>query len=263
CSPWEKACEVPGDQTKATVPNLEEGGEYEFRVIAVNKAGPGDPSEPSDVAIARPSRLAPVIGKKGLEDLTVKAGTPIRWELPIEGAPKPKASWTVDGKPVDERAEIFVSMRNTTFEIPSAKRSDTGQYTITLQNDLGKASASARCTVLDKPGRPEGPLQVSDVTNESVRLTWRVPKDDGGSPITHYVIEKMDMSRASWVEAGHTSLLTIELKNLVHMKEYSFRVKAVNAIGESEGLETENSVIAKNPFGEEATDWSVRSHLRT
>lgn len=33
-------------------------------------------------------------------------------------------------------------------------------------------------------------------------------------------------------------------------KEYQFRVKAVNAEGESEPLETDTSIIAKNPYGE-------------
>jgi len=45
--PWEKCAEVPGTQTKGTAPNLTEGEEYEFRVIAVNKGGPGEPSDPS------------------------------------------------------------------------------------------------------------------------------------------------------------------------------------------------------------------------
>jgi hypothetical protein len=33
-------------------------------------------------------------------------------------------------------------------------------------------------------------------------------------------------------------------------KPYKFRVKAVNKEGESEELETEKPIIAKNPFGE-------------
>lgn len=37
---WEKAAEVSGKTPKCTVPNLTEGQEYEFRVVAVNKAGP-------------------------------------------------------------------------------------------------------------------------------------------------------------------------------------------------------------------------------
>lgn len=51
---WAKAVEVPADQNKATVPDLIEGEEYQFRVVAVNKAGPGEPSEPSDRVIAKP-----------------------------------------------------------------------------------------------------------------------------------------------------------------------------------------------------------------
>jgi ribosomal protein S30 len=42
---WEKAIEVPADQLKASVPDLKEKEEYEFRVRAVNKAGPGEPSD--------------------------------------------------------------------------------------------------------------------------------------------------------------------------------------------------------------------------
>lgn len=53
-SPWEKAATVNGNKTKASVPNLTEGHEYEFRVIAVNKGGPGDPSDPSEVIICKP-----------------------------------------------------------------------------------------------------------------------------------------------------------------------------------------------------------------
>lgn len=51
---WEKAVEVPAGQTKGTVPDLTEGEEYEFRVIAVNKGGPGEPSDASLPVIAEP-----------------------------------------------------------------------------------------------------------------------------------------------------------------------------------------------------------------
>jgi len=51
---WEPGVEVAGTETKATVPNLTEKEEYEFRVIAVNKGGLSDPSDPSEKVIAKP-----------------------------------------------------------------------------------------------------------------------------------------------------------------------------------------------------------------
>lgn len=51
---WHKAKEIPGDQTAATVSDLEEGEEYEFRVIAVNKGGKSEPSDCSKPVTAKP-----------------------------------------------------------------------------------------------------------------------------------------------------------------------------------------------------------------
>ena len=41
---------------QGVAPDLTEGQEYEFRIIAVNKAGQSEPSEPSDLIMARPRR---------------------------------------------------------------------------------------------------------------------------------------------------------------------------------------------------------------
>jgi len=51
---WVHALDVPGDQQTATVGQLTEGEEYQFRVIAVNKGGQSDPSDPSRTVIAKP-----------------------------------------------------------------------------------------------------------------------------------------------------------------------------------------------------------------
>lgn len=43
--------------------------------------------------------------------------------------------------------------------------------------------------------------------------------------------------------------IALTVTSLTPGKEYKFRVTAVNAEGESEPLQTEESIIAKNPFG--------------
>lgn len=57
---------------------------------------------------------------------------------------------------------------------------------------------------LDKPTPPCGPLKISDVTSEGCNLAWNPPTDDGGLPIDHYVVEKMDPQTGVWVPAGET-----------------------------------------------------------
>lgn len=45
---WEPATEVPATSTHAKVNDLVEGEEYQFRVRALNEAGPGEPSKPTN-----------------------------------------------------------------------------------------------------------------------------------------------------------------------------------------------------------------------
>lgn len=53
---WQKAGETGPNDTKGTAENLDEGVEYEFRVRAVNAAGPGEPSGASKSVITKPRR---------------------------------------------------------------------------------------------------------------------------------------------------------------------------------------------------------------
>ncbi|ERL85176.1 hypothetical protein D910_02598 [Dendroctonus ponderosae] len=261
---WEEAARVPGNATKGTVPNLTEGEEYEFRIIAVNKGGHSEPSEASIPVIAKPRFLAPSFNKSLLEDITVKVGQRFGWTIPIEAAPKPTAKWSVNGKDisVDDRVDFAVFNNKLSFDVTSALRTDTGRYTLTLSNEVGSFTASAQVTVLDRPSPPQPPLDVGSVTKESARISWKPPLDNGGSPILHYIVEKMDVSRGTWSDAGMATITSHDITRLIHKKEYFFRVKAVNAVGESEPLETPRSIIAKNEFDEPTapgkpavTDW--------
>lgn len=61
----------------------------------------------------------------------------------------------------------------------------------------------------------------------------------------------MDVSTGRWVPAGFVDpdKTTHEVTGLEPGKKYQFRVMAKNEEGESPPLETENAVLAKNPYG--------------
>ncbi len=46
---WTEVTELPARDHSYTVPNLKEGDEVSFRIIAVNAVGPSEPSRPTDV----------------------------------------------------------------------------------------------------------------------------------------------------------------------------------------------------------------------
>ena len=108
---------------------------------------------------------------------------------------------------------------------------------------------------LDIPGAPQGPLMPSDVSRDSLTLSWKPPKDDGGSPLTNYIIDKLDSQFGGWVRAARPSASTTScpLSGLIVGHEYNFRVYAENRYGVSEPIDLDKPVKAKSPIGKHET----------
>lgn len=91
---------------------------------------------------------------------------------------------------------------------------------------------------------------MTDVTKDSVTLHWSPPKEDGGSPITSYVIEKQDTKRKTWTTIqkvnGETNHLKVD--KLQEGTKYMFCVRAENKSGLGEPLEADKAVLTKGPF---------------
>lgn len=262
---WHKAKEVPGTTTVTTVTELEEEEEYEFRVTPVNKAGLGEPSDPSRSVKCKPRRLAPKIDRTNLKNIVIRQGQGCKFDVDVRGEPAPNITWAHEDKPIasDEHFKIDIEEYHTLLVLTQAQRKmHTGKYTIIAKNEHGTDEATVEIRVVTKPNKPKGPLNVSDVHAEGCKLKWEKPEDDGGEPITQYVVEKMDTETGRWVPCSTTRDPEADIKGLIPGKEYKFRVKAVNPEGESEPLETDTSILAKNPFDEpgkpgkpKATDW--------
>lgn len=263
---WVDAGTVPGDKTKGTVSAVEEGHEYEFRIVAVNKAGPSEPSDVSKCVVAKPRFLKPHIDRKNLQKKVMRSDQMLHMDAAVKAEPPAKIIWTYNGAEIKNNDKIKIENEDykTTFIMPKVKRNDKGIYIVTAKNDSGVDTVEVELEVLCKPSKPKGPLAVSDVTAESVHLKWDKPDDDGGEPIEHYVVERMDTETGRWVPVLTTKTPEADVTGLTEGKEYLFRVKAVNAEGESEPLVTDIPVTAKNPYDAADTpgkpqivDWSA------
>ena len=106
-----------------------------------------------------------------------------------------------------------------------------------------------RVNVLDKPGPPRNP-NVNEVYANEMRVNWTEPIDDGGSPITGYVIEIKESDRQTWTELDTKNYneLFHYVRKLTMGTKYSYRISAVNKYGQSEPCETPEPVEAKYPF---------------
>merc|ERR1719362_2244338 len=134
--------------------------------------------------------------------------------------------------------------RNTVMSIPKADRArDTGRYTIKLVCEAGTFEASANVNVLDVPSKCRC-MHVDEVRAEHVKLSWAVPEDDGGTPITSYLVRYMDIDSGEWVTACSTSTPSATAQGLKPGHLYMFEISAINKEGQSEPLFTGDAILA-------------------
>ncbi|KAI3379405.1 hypothetical protein SNEBB_010472 [Seison nebaliae] len=242
---------------------MQDGGEYSVQIE--------DKKSKCNIKMKECEKKPKVDMTKVPTKISVKAGKPLEISVPYDGFPIPKGRWKKNGNEFPEKIELrkvemSVGPKDANLMLPKTKRADGGTYELILANQSGEVKVPIEVVVIDRPEAPEGPIKTSNITKDSTVLSWNAPKDDGGSPLTQYIIERCDASRGSWTEAGRTSPneTNYKVKGLSEKKEYLFRVRACNDQGISEPLETKTPMLAKNPYDEpgapgtpEVIDWDA------
>lgn len=156
-----------------------------------------------------------------------------------------------NGQIIDDSSRV----RTTVFDdyiiifIREITKSDAGEYTLNVKNDSGSASGSFNVYITGLPGPPKGPLETSDISQHTCTLHWKPPAYDGGLKVTHYVIERKDVTGQHWITINSSCKdTTFMVQGLTEGQEYLFRVMAVNGNGMGAPLEGVNPIRAKAPF---------------
>uniref|UniRef100_A0A8C9S0T9 Titin-like n=1 Tax=Scleropages formosus TaxID=113540 RepID=A0A8C9S0T9_SCLFO len=165
-------------------------------------------------------------------------GAPLNFD--VKDIKKDSVKWVRNGKEIDKstaKMEVKTTVKRSVLIVKDCSKDDTGNYDITLSNVGGTKTIPIKVKVLDRPGPPVAPLNISGVTANSCNLSWNEPSQDGGAKVSHYIIEKRETSRLSWTLAEPK----VELKE---NSEYNFRICAINSEGIGEPADIHGSVIA-------------------
>uniref|UniRef100_A0A3Q2P7F9 Titin n=1 Tax=Fundulus heteroclitus TaxID=8078 RepID=A0A3Q2P7F9_FUNHE len=249
---WNKEGNVLKETSRVNVQTSESASQLCIKDAARFDAGAYEAVLTNAVGTTSHDVEPPIINldDKFRQAVVVKAGDLLKIDAEIYGRPNPTVFWLKNGRNISTkgRVEISATKCHTSLLIRESVRKDSGQYTLTLQNTGGTTSRVVTCKVLDRPGPPAGPLEVSGLSAEKCTLSWGPPHEDGGAEVLHYIVEKCETSRVSWtLVCDDVMATTCKITKLLKGNEYLFRVRAVNKYGEGEILESE-PIKAMDPF---------------
>ena len=230
-----------------TVAGLENGVEYRFRVRAVNRFGPG---APSDALTATPASLIlTIVPRDGVD--TIVEGEEARFDIvhssPLTDWIELDVRYTYTGDMMLDPVSLVTTQYGplshptrwlrTVATLDDAAIEPDGSVTLTLQPGDGYAigePSSATIRVLDNengrvPGAPAAPT-VSAVSRTALEATWDAPADRG-SPgvIDGYDVQYRKVGEAYWLDGplGVTDTQVV-LERLETGTAYEVRVLARN-----------------------------------
>ncbi|XP_052558472.1 immunoglobulin-like and fibronectin type III domain-containing protein 1 isoform X47 [Tympanuchus pallidicinctus] len=214
-------------------------GKYRFEA--------GDIKTEASIFVEDPPQVNEILLKNLMSVPTVaKAGEKVVIKIPFEGRLPVRAMWLKDKIELGDDSRIRVDKTDTftMLSISNAERKDCGDYKVRLKNDSGILDIDLKVEVIDKPQRPAGPLKIVESSANDVTIQWNPPKDDGGKPVQNYIIEKQQVGKSDWVTVGETprSCTTFTTSKVEQDMSYYFRVRAVNAEGSSDALESDEVV---------------------
>uniref|UniRef100_A0A8C5J7B0 IGFN1 protein n=1 Tax=Junco hyemalis TaxID=40217 RepID=A0A8C5J7B0_JUNHY len=171
-----------------------------------------------------------------------KAGEGVKLRIPFEGRGPIRAAWLKDRMELGDDSRIRVDKTDTctTLSISSCDRRDCGDYKVRLKNDSGVLEINLKLMVIDKPQPPAGPIKIVESSANNITIQWKPPKDDGGKPVQRYLVERQQVGRNDWEALGETprSCTSFTTNKVEEEMSYYFRVRAVNAEGVSDALES-------------------------
>uniref|UniRef100_W5LBA3 Immunoglobulin like and fibronectin type III domain containing 1, tandem duplicate 3 n=1 Tax=Astyanax mexicanus TaxID=7994 RepID=W5LBA3_ASTMX len=227
-----------------TVLGLKSMAMYWVRVVATNEGGDGEPQNLDNYFIAMPPPRPNFTDRKMKSFLVVRAGNSARVTINFEASPIPTIIWLKDGMPVTKRVTVSNTDGTSQLLIPSAERSDSGVYTITVKNMVGQETFSTEIRITDP--KPPGPVELEENVPGTLTVSWVPSPDEKRDDRLHYMVAKRDSVKQTWqTVADRVFNNNFTAVNIMPGRQYVFRVYTKNDMGLSEPSESPTWGIMK------------------
>jgi titin len=188
----------------------------------------------------------------------VPRGLRVTWTAPADDGGTPITGYTLEYRAADggDWSSIGLPAGTRTHDVTGLSvgaRYDIRVSAVTA-NGTGTPSAATVRGVVDVPHPPVAVRAESDAGH--ARVTWQAPADNGGTPVTHYVVRYRAPGETAWTKAGTVpaSSRSLTIEALTAGTPYEFRVAAWNTVGGNPAAPTAALTI---PFGPAAAPTGV------
>ncbi|KAM8914643.1 immunoglobulin-like and fibronectin type III domain-containing protein 1 isoform 2-T2 [Spinachia spinachia] len=208
----------------------------------------GDQSTQGKVAVGGAPEFDPDDLHKFSKPVIIRVGQNAAFKMPFPPQGNLVARWFRDGTEIKDGGGVKTAREpnHSRLLLRDCLRTDSGEITIQLKNPFGAVEATSQLIVLDRPGPPDGPVETVETTSSVIEIKWNPPKDDGGSAVTNYIIERQQAGQALWTKLGDVSAdkTSFRDRNVTHGKKYKYRIYGENPEGLSDSLQTTDSITA-------------------
>jgi len=225
------------DIYKLSIFNVSLDDQDEYSVKAKTKAG-SKMSRASLIVqtapkIKLPERYSTTVIFEKEENVMIK--------IPFTSNPLPTAKWYKDNEEikatVSSNYQVEISNYCATLKINKPTKLQSGAYKLVLTNPFGSDSCEINIQIADVPEPPRF-LVVESIRDDSVTISWKPPVSDGGSFITNYIIERLDIHQditidSTWTKCSSTRIHYYTDESLKSLSKYQYRVIAENLQGRS------------------------------
>ncbi|XP_072324008.1 myomesin-1 isoform X1 [Scyliorhinus torazame] len=240
--------EIPVKSPRFALFDLAEGKSYRFRVRSANSAGIGEPSEATEFTEVTDKLDIPKPPHHVVPSRNTDTSMVVTWEESkdakelvgyyIEASISGSGKWEpCNNKPVKGNRFICHGLQTGQlykFQVRAVNAAGLSQFS--PESEALEVKAALGGGVPHAPPAPPYAITVLESVHDSMVLGWKQPKFQGGSDITGYFVdylEVVDGIPGKWKEA-HIKAVSDRAYRIHDLKEnmvYQFQVRAANVAG--------------------------------